>query len=195
MNTNPITGVAFGYISADSLDSELVDTLMYGPNSMDWTHLQAHLNLIQEFCQGAGITACCPEIKITYFYEERRAKYKQLCDWIAEFEADLGESDFDAYQELLDRLHTEEPSVEGQQEGVHYLSSWLGGALNFFILSSESIVYARPCSPCVPGAGNLGSLIHGKSAFGTTAALLDAVEKGVVVECYTVPADWMADSD
>lgn len=49
----------------------------------------------------------------------------------------------------------DEPIHEGEYEGVHYRTSWLGGALHVWIFESPETGHYAECSPCVPGAGNL----------------------------------------
>jgi hypothetical protein len=52
-----------------------------------------------------------------------------------------------------------EPHVEGRKEDVSYSSSWLGGALNFFIFSSPVTTHkGRRASPCVPNCAILDTL-------------------------------------
>ena len=76
-------------------------------------------------------------------------------EYMAELEEKYGE-DFDEYT-AVGGYHCEEPIITGSYEGVSYSSSWLGGALNFFIFESPVITKCALCSPCVPGAGDLGS--------------------------------------
>lgn len=66
----------------------------------------------------------------------------------------------------------DEPIHEGEYEGVHYRTSWLGGALNVWIFESPVVGNYAECSPCVPGAGNL-----------------DCPDLDGVV-CYDVPNGW-----
>ena len=87
-----------------------------------------------------------------------------------------GEIKFDDAEEEIERrtedLQIEEPIVEGVYGGIRFRSSWLGGALHFFILDSPHINRYAECSPCVPNAGDLDSPdIDG-------------------VETYDVPPDW-----
>lgn len=73
---------------------------------------------------------------------------------------------------FCDNMQIEEPTIKGECDGVKYMSSWLGGALNFFIFSSPTTGSYWACNPCVPGAGNLD-------------------QPGGSVVCYDVPRDWM----
>lgn len=115
-NHNPETGIAYGYISANELDQDLVQELLYGRQARDLS------------------------------YEEAQIAWAELDGYNApeEFEYEC-----------------EEPIITGTYEGVTYCTSWLGGALHFFIYQSPIIEKGRPCSPCVPLALDLGSVGKG----------------------------------
>jgi hypothetical protein len=68
--------------------------------------------------------------------------------------------------------HCDEPVIEGVYEGVTYRTSWVG-ALHVFIFHSPTLWQCRPCSLCVPNAGNLDQLGQGD------------------YEAYGVPLDWL----
>lgn len=108
-NTNPETGVAYGYVAANDLDGDVVHELLWG--------LQA---------QG----------------------------------------------EDTDEDGCDEEHRWGTYEGVSYETSWLGGALSFFIIHSPYIVKGHKASPCVPGACILNKGREGSE------------------EGYGVPEDW-----
>jgi hypothetical protein len=146
-NIDLTTGIAYGYISASCLDSDLVNELMDN-----------------------GVNATADEA----FKEWRATKADML------FETDPTIETIEQATLLADDLSHEfwesweedEPCVEGEHEGVAYASSWLGGALNFFIFKSPNVTeHARQASPCVPNAGILDTL-NGD------------------VKAYDVPADW-----
>lgn len=75
----------------------------------------------------------------------------------------------DAFAENYER---HEDTITGTYEGVTYATSWIGGALHFFITFSPFIKACRQCSPCCPGAGDLHS-------------------EGDMLT-YNVPPDWIA---
>jgi hypothetical protein len=64
-------------------------------------------------------------------------------------------------------------SIQGTHSGVLYATSYLKGALNFFIFESPHTGYYPLCSSCVPGAGNL-----------------DLPQCQVGIKCYDVPLEW-----
>jgi len=154
-NIDPETRVAYGYISARALDSDLVNTLM--DEGIDETAKEAFAAFIDELAQ--QIQADGEDIS------DEEAK-----ELAAERADEQAQSFWDGYDAC-------EPSVHGTHEGVSYQSSWLGGALNFFILKSPVITeHARLASPCVPNAG-----------------ILDTLDGSV--EAYDVPADWRYSED
>lgn len=88
----------------------------------------------------------------------------------------IDEDDVDReMDERLCDLNIEEPIIEGACEGVLYRTSWLGGALHFWIFESHRIGLYSECSPCCPNAGDLDS----------------PNDDGV--ECYDVPKGWRVD--
>lgn len=94
-------------------------------------------------------------------------------DWKEEFVDREGrEPDERDEQGFWDEYEDYEPFITGDLDGVTYASSWLGGALNFFIFKSPVTTdKARLASPCVPNAG-----------------ILDTLDGSVT--SYDVPADW-----
>lgn len=151
-NINHNTGVPFGYISASKLDSEVVDQLMFGhqARNLSW----------EEF--------------LKEFLREQRAAFESAS--ADELESSLY-SDYGVFDEAYatevagDHYMGEEERIEGELDGVKYCTSWLGGALHFYIFESPVIAKCRPCSFCVPNAGDLGS--EGD------------------YEAYGVPEDWL----
>jgi hypothetical protein len=135
-NVNPETGIAYGYISAQSLDQDLVHNLMY------------------DYGKDLSYQSALEEAKAA-----RRGQEAE-----EEFDEDKFSEEYEAY----------EPTIAGECDGVKYQTSWLGGALNFFIFFSPVTGSYAACSPCVPGAGNLN-------------------QRGSSVTCYDVPRDWMRD--
>lgn len=136
-NTHPRTGVQYGYISANALDSEVVNALMYETGT-DLSYREALVNLANRL-----------SLQVDHFKYEQ---HKEAEEWLANNHDDI----FDRW---MQEYEDSEPIVKGTYEGVEYLSSWLGGALNFFILYSPYITErARQASPCVPNAAILDTL-------------------------------------
>ncbi len=150
VNRNPETGIAYGYISANSLHPEVVDTLMYGSNATNHSY--------NEY-----VVACA-----------HNAGFDPLNDDPEQAEEYLQAHD---QRYLLDHYEGNEEIISGTHDGVTYQTSWMGGALHFWIYHSPVITQkGRRASPCVPNAVILD--------------ILDGEEEG-----YDVPADWRADCE
>jgi hypothetical protein len=133
-NIDLTTGIAYGYISANCLDSDLVNELM--GNSLNATAAAA----FDEWLYNKATQLMANDLSINGINEamEEASNYSH---------------------EFWDSWEEDEPCVEGEHEGVKYASSWLGGALNFFIFESPNVTeHARIASPCVPNAGILDTL-------------------------------------
>lgn len=140
-NTNPTTGIAYGYISSNALHPDTVHELMYGMQADDLTYREA----------------------VAAHVASMRADADPSGD---PFDEDAVEQAFaESYEDY-------EPAISGTLEGVSYHTSWLGGALNFWILESPHTGLFAACSPCVPGAADLDH----PNAFGIMG--------------YDVPATW-----
>jgi hypothetical protein len=127
-NRDPDTGFPYGYIRADAIFPELFDQLCY-TNGKDANYDSALAD---------------------HLAQKRREHEDSESE--EEFDEDYERDQFaEAYQ-------CDEPIYEGQHEGVHYRTSWLGGAQHLWVFRSPVLTKCRPCSPCVPGAGDLDSV-------------------------------------
>lgn len=129
-NTDPITGIRYGYISANRLPPEVVDQLQYGSQATDVYFEEARNELVANYTYG------------------------NLDD------GEDVEDDFDdeldrRIEELAENWCCDEPIHEGIYENVKYRTSWMGGALHVWIFDSPHTGLFQECSPCVPRAGNL----------------------------------------
>ena len=134
-NINPETGVAYGYIAASALHPDVVHALLYDV--------------------GVNLTAA------EAYKVWRATKADMLLDSDMTLETiEQASAEAETYShEFWDTYEDYEPTIEGQYEDVTYITSWLGGALNFFISQSPYITdKARLASPCVPNAGILDVL-------------------------------------
>ena len=155
-NTNPMTNIAYGYVAAYALHPDVVHELMYGFGAIN----ESYLTDLQQASN------------------KSEEEWQEECDELATKCAEEGtdyvppEFSFDL-DEFNDSFECDEPSIHGVFEGVSYRSSWLGGALNFFILQSPVTTdVGNRASPCVPGA-----CILKKDMAGNVAG-------------YSVPDDW-----
>jgi hypothetical protein len=157
-NVNPDSGIAYGYISAASLDPDIVETLLYGSHARDLSYVEG----LQEF-----LTELRADIDNGDFVPER------LLDGNGALDEDAATEEFGDEWECDSAITAGEIEIEGYPPNpVQYQSSWMGGALHFFILMSPfSTDKARRASPCVPNAG-----------------IIDTCDGDVTA--YDVPADW-----
>lgn len=149
INTNARTGIPYGYVAALALDPEIVDRLLFGAQARDLA--------FERFC---AETQCEVEIEAA-----ERGFVHGSPDWES-----FVERGFE--RRVSNYAGPDEYDVEGYLDGVEYGTSYLGGALNFWIFKSPCTTdKARRASPCVPNAAILD--------------VLDGSEFG-----YDVPGDW-----
>lgn len=154
-NINPTTNIAYGYISAHALAADIVDDLMYGPQAKNLSYTEQ----LKEHLAWAG------------------REYEESFESDEEFQKAEPFDEEAATEVFGDNYTGEEETIEGVMQcpgygPVYYSTSWLGGALNFWIFQSPfSTDKARRASPCVPGAGILDTLDGSETS-------------------YDVPADW-----
>lgn len=132
-NYNTETGIPFGTIYLNNLDGDTADWLFYDGENLSEKEA----------------------------YEEAKAEIRR------EIENEIEEGVFDGDEDDIDGevdhrmenldLQIEEPTIEGECEGVKYMISWLGGAPLLWCLESPFTGLYRQCSPCVPGAVDLDS--------------------------------------
>ena len=145
-NINPKTGIAYGYIAANALHPDIVSSLLYGDGCDSFTD-----------------------------HSWQAMKVNAIAEWRAE-NPDSELDDFWIWEEICDNVadyyQPDEIETSGDYDGVSYATSWLGGALNFFIFYSPHVTNsAGRASPCVPNAG-----------------ILDDLDGDVT--SYNVPDDW-----
>lgn len=157
-NYDPDTGIPYGTIYLHHLDSDLAQELWY-THGEDISHRDA--------------------------LEELRAEVtRDVEDEYGDDESDDRLSEEDMADEIDRRVETQsefinidEPTIEGEYEGVKYMISWLGGAPMLWVFSSPYVGHYAQCSPCVPGAADLET----PDEFGIIA--------------YDIPPDWRRDED
>lgn len=144
-NYDPDTGIPYGTIYLHHLDSDLAHELWY-------THGEdiSYKNALEEFRSEvrAELLGSEPDVDP----DDIEDMIDSRCEW---FEPQI-----------------DEPTIEGEYEGVKYMISWLGGAPLLWVFRSPYTGSYAQCSPCVPGAGDLET----------------PDEYGVV--CYDVPKTW-----
>ena len=146
LNINPKTGVAYGYISANTLDPGVVEMLLDGGQACNYTMERVQQEITDEVHAEAA---------------ERGFDHGSP-DW-----EDFVEREIDRrLDDAGNACSFDEPHIEGVYEGVSYATPYLGGALNFWIFESPFTTdRARRASPCVPGAAILDELDGHESGY------------------------------
>lgn len=161
-NINPTTGVRYGTIYLNNLDSDLQDQLMFGSQSTNLSEQEALKELKIEIERDADNI----EEEVLIAIAER--EYVMLGnDNLREQEIEaayecLGYNDRDDYVDTRlefesEHIQIEEPTIEGEYEEVKYCISWLGGAPLLFVFESPFKGKFDLCSPCCPNAVSLES--------------------------------------
>jgi hypothetical protein len=145
-NTNTETGIPFGVVNGNTVP-DLLDEIT---TSGDSTTFAAYKRELTE-----GIAAALRGVAEDRTGDDRAAKIVEQmdCEQLAESMLDSGLNDALEFDEE-EFEHTE--TVDGAP--VKYLLGYLGGAPLIWICDSPYVAYARGCSPCVPGAGDLDSI-------------------------------------
>jgi hypothetical protein len=159
-NMNPKTGIHFGYIRTDSIHSDVLQTLLYSVGK-DVSYASA----LEDFLADE-------RRKHESEMEEKRIAKAELDGGTLSEDDDLDFDEDTATEKFSNAYQCDEPTIEGEYEGVKYRTSWLGGAMNLWIFESPFITKCRPCSLCVPGAGNLDQTGE-YEAYGVPVAWLD----------------------
>ena len=154
-NYNPESGVPYGVIACNSLESDLVDALWY-THGTDLSYEEAMRELRE-----------CVAAQMRDEEENGECPVRSVDDFNDELD--------DIIEQRAEHIEIDEPTIEGEYEGVQYHISWLGGAPLLWVFKSPHINPHAQCSPCVPGAGDLDS-------------------EGDVL-CYDVPDDWRRDEN
>lgn len=187
-NVNPSTGVRCGVISGNSLDPEILSTLMDDGDNLSFREVS------EELQRGVEREADAIEEEAEIAAAEIGGMTDDEAEsWIAhriEIDYDKrGYPDRDAFidgefQRRIEHVEIDEPIIEGKLDGVTYRISWLGGAPLVWALNGPCGYAARLCSPCVPNAADLDAgFVEG----------LDDESTGFL--CYVVPKDWLAGVD
>jgi hypothetical protein len=172
-NINPDTGIAYGYISANVLDSDIVNELQM--NGTDVYYEDAKLEEQIEVAhnpeaQKAAMDEAPPDPEIDP--KDETAVFEHTLQYVKDnWDGSKWE------QHFSDCYSPDEPVHEGEKDGVRYRTSWLGGALNVWVFKSPFVtLQAGRASPCVPNAG-----------------ILDTLDGDVTA--YNVPDDWRQGPD
>lgn len=181
VNTNPETGIRYGVIALNNLDQDTVNWLWQ--DSTNLSELEAANDARTQFSRewenmSEDARVAADEVDAKMAEAEREAFIEK---W---FEQKGEPSDVESYvekrmEDFNDGFQIEEPTLEGECEGVKYQITWLGGAPLLWVLEGPTGFAHELCSPCVPNAANLDG------GFSETAT------DDNTYPCYIVPADWL----
>jgi hypothetical protein len=150
--SNPVTGIRYGVIACASLDPDLVQELFYGHQAVDLSYKAAYDEAKKQAEREADQV------------EEEVSMDHPGCDdlgpWIEAVWERKGYQDRDDFiscelEKFSDMCEIDEPTIEGEYEGVKYQIGWLGGAPLLWVIEGPIGWAARLCSPCVPNAADL----------------------------------------
>lgn len=158
-NCSPV-GIRYSYFSFNELADWCNQDLFYGPHSRDLSYEAALEELkadggrqYDEWLEDAEVAAS--ELDANMSPNERHRFIERF------FKSKNSSADREDFisgwvEEMAQNISIDEPTIEGTFDGVSYRISWLGGAPGGFILASPYTARFRLCSPCVPGACDLG---------------------------------------
>lgn len=148
VNIDPTTGIRFGVVLAANVPELFYDIVLYGESLT----LQEYLNDVRARLASAKRAGDIKDL-LAYVDESMTQQLKfplspeqteALCDEIV--------ADFEPREEEFEYV------FETDLGRVRCLTFYLGGAPHVMIVESPYVAWCRPCSPCVPGAGDLDSL-------------------------------------
>lgn len=188
VNVNAETGIRFGVISGNSLDPDVFDDLYFyqGTNvSYEEARKEAEIEFGREWddlYEQAEIAASETDHNMS---DEERERFIER--WFEEQnQIDVRQNYVESQlQHWVDNYEDNEPTIEGEYEGVSYGVSWLGGAPLVWVFQGPTGYVNRLCSPCVPGAADLDSGFVLDNDLGKDSGYF----------AYVVPADWLRKED
>jgi len=152
-NTNPETGICYTVFALNrNIDPDVAHDL---------------------WCHGTNVSeeTACDELRAEIYAEAAALDLEQGSDV---YEAFCQHT----YEKRVEQIQIDEPTIEGESEGIKYQISWLGGAPMLWVFESPYANYFHQCSPCCPGACD-----------GDSPSREDEGYLG-----YDLPADWMDES-
>lgn len=188
-NINPLTGIRYGVISLRSIDPDVAELLMFGPDAIDQDferlcrevedEAQREVEIIQD---GAEIAAT--ETDPNMSEHEREDFVERRVELTLAQLGFKGIDDLVGYRidQFVESYMSDEPHIVGRYDDIEYQITWLGGAPLLWILDGP-IGFARClCSPCVPEAADLDSGFCSGD---------EGVRDDSWHQSYVVPKNWM----
>ena len=174
-NRNPETLVRYTVFALNNLNPDVADELWYGPQATNLSEIEFEKEVRAEV--EADAEAIVEEVMIG-IAETDYANLNNETFVEATIDAAFARLGYDCKEDYIEyrvesemeNAQVEEPTIEGEYEGVQYGISFLGGAPMLWVFQSPFIGKFNLCSPCCPGATDGGS--EGE------------------YEGYDIPADW-----
>lgn len=181
-------GTRYGVIPINEIDLDMADDLFYGPGAVDLSYQEAYNEAKAEaerkyanLCEEAAISAAesGADREVGFDPEDWEEKW---------FDFKGIEHDPEIFverelEQFSDCCQIDEPTIEGEYEGVKYFISWLGGAPLLWVIDGPRGWGNRLCSPCVPGAVDLSG--------GYVLVDEPREEDEGDYSCFCVPRDWL----
>jgi hypothetical protein len=148
-NYDEKTGINYGVISPHSINSETLDDLCFGSNSIDPHYEEGKKEILDDLKQ---------------FCEDHYLNYDQI--------------DTDQFIDQFND-HYENSDGQYDYDDGEYTLHISGDNFGIFVIKSPYYTYTKQCSPCAPGAGDLNSPIsyeeyekgdHNSFMYGTVKA-------------------------
>lgn len=151
-NVDRETGIRFGVISGNTVPDLLSDIMDNGTNA-DAEYL---LGELVEQLQGASKEEAGNVVNQYLLFDDQLALDKYTYPLSEESAQEIAE-------DIASSVEYDEPiyyySEETEQGTLEYEILYLGGAPLVFVKKSPFVTYCLECSPCVPFAGDLDSLV------------------------------------
>jgi hypothetical protein len=189
-NRNTETGIRYGMIALNSL-VDMDANLLNLPNpDLD--------EAFADYCRDRLLTLAA-EGEVTMDdlavrdEQPEDATTDDVQDWICALSPETCTEILDTFEDasdFWDGIDSSYVGCEGTIDGVSVRVTELGGALMLWVFDSPHIGWYAPCSPCVPGAGDLDTTLE--ESLGLSALPRGDLSKlGVLT--YDVPPSWRSE--
>jgi len=146
-NVNEETGIAYGVIDARNVPFLMEDIIDKGTDETYEAMLKMHINTLTTVFEEMGM-------------QDAHETAEQVVG-DATFDVDMDENEY-SYED---------------EDGNKFLLGHLGGAPLIWCVKTDRLIYASACSPCVPNAGDLDSLVRNSDRRN--------------IRCYSVPTGYL----
>jgi hypothetical protein len=175
-NYNPTTGIPYGVIAVQSLNQDWIwdEIAQMDSPELDEAFQEAARERLLDLVRSGEVTYNDFDEGLEPGDEEEAVAGltgQECVDLVDSVDPHWGQGWWDGIDESEFRK-------EGEIDGVKVSVSSLGGASLLWVLESPYTGLYRPCSPCIPGAGDL-----------------DSPDPDFGMQCYDTPPDWREQED